>query len=256
MTIRVEHEGPLALVTLDRPEALNALNRATLEALDQVFGSLEGAEDLRCVILTGAGKAFVAGADIREMAAFGPEQAEAFAHFGQSVFNRIAAFPRPVIAALNGFALGGGFELALACDFRIASDKAKLGQPEVNLGVIPGFGGTQRLPRLIGPARAKYLLLTGQPLDASQALAWGLVEEVVAPEALLERCRALGTTLAQKGPLALTRCKQAVDQGLDLGLPLALELETRLFARSFASTDQKEGMQAFLDKRPAAFCGK
>lgn len=256
MTVRIDREGPVALVTLDRPEALNALNRATLEELDRVFGSLETEDDLRCVILTGAGKAFVAGADIREMANFNPDQAEAFAHFGQSVFNRISAFPRPVIAALNGFALGGGFELALACDFRIASEKTKVGQPEVNLGVIPGFGGTQRLPRLIGPARAKYLLLTGATLDAAQALDWGLVEEVVAPEALLERCRTLATTLVQKGPLALSRCKQAVDQGLDLGLPLALELETRLFARSFGSQDQKEGMQAFLDKRPASFIGK
>ncbi len=256
MSIRIEHEGPIALVTLDRSEALNALNRATLEELDRAFGALEHQDGLRAVIITGAGKAFVAGADIREMADFGHEASEAFAHFGQSVFNRIAAFPRPVIAALNGFALGGGLELAMACDFRIASEKAKLGQPEVNLGVIPGFGGTQRLPRLVGPARGKYLLLTGATIDAAQALAWGLVEEVVAPEALLDRCRELANTLAAKGPLALSRCKEAVDRGMDLTLPLALELETRLFSRSFSTQDQKEGMKAFLEKRPAAFLGK
>lgn len=254
-TVIVTREEGLALVTLNRPDALNALNRAVLGELEAVFRSLEPEPDLRVVVLTGAGKAFVAGADIKDMADFGPEEARAFARAGQAVFNRIAAFPRPVIAAVNGFALGGGCELALACDLRIASARAKAGQPEVNLGVTPGFGGTQRLARLVGPARAKRLLFTGEVIDADEALRLGLFDEVVSPEALLPRCRELAGLIAAKGPAAVAACKAAVDRGLDTTLAEGLAVEGEAFARCFATADQKEGMSAFIDKRPARFTG-
>lgn len=254
-TLIVTREEGLALITLNRPDALNALNRTMLAELDAVFRSLEADPDLRSVILTGAGKAFVAGADIKEMVDFGPEEARAFARSGQGVLERIAGFPRPVIAAVNGFALGGGCELALACDLRIASARAKAGQPEVNLGVTPGFGGTQRLARLVGPARAKRLLFTGEVIDAEEALRLGLFDEVVSPEALLPRCRELAALMAAKGPAAVAACKAAVDRGLGLPLSEGLALEGEAFARCFATADQKEGMAAFIDKRPARFIG-
>ncbi len=254
-TVIVTREEGLALVTLNRPEALNALNRAVLGELEAVFRALEAEPDLRVVVLTGAGKAFVAGADIKEMADFGPEEAHAFARAGQAVLDRIADFPRPVIAAVNGFALGGGCELALACDLRIASARAKAGQPEVNLGVTPGFGGTQRLARLVGPARAKRLLFTGEVIDADEALRLGLFDEVVSPEALLPRCRELAALIAAKGPGAVAACKAAVDRGLGMTLPEGLTVEAQAFARCFATADQKEGMAAFIDKRPACFTG-
>lgn len=254
-TVIVTREEGLALVTLNRPEALNALNRAVLGELEAVFRTLEAEPDLRVVVLTGAGKAFVAGADIKEMADFGPEEARAFARAGQVVFDRIAAFPRPVIAAVNGFALGGGCELALACDLRIASARAKAGQPEVSLGVTPGFGGTQRLARLVGPARAKRLLFTGEVIDADEALRLGLFDEVVSPEALLPRCRELAALIAAKGPAAVAACKAAVDRGLETTLAEGLAVEAEAFARCFATADQKEGMAAFIDKRPARFTG-
>lgn len=254
--IKVEIADGVATVTIDRQEALNALNTEVLDALHRVFHTLGKDASLRVVILTGAGKAFVAGADIREMVDFTPAQARAFALRGQRVFSEIEAFARPVIAAVNGFALGGGCELAMACDIRIASEKAKLGQPEVNLGVTPGFGGTQRLTRLVGRSRAKLLLCTGELVPAERALALGLVDEVVAPDALLTRCRELATLIAQKGPVAVSYCKQAVNAGVEVDLDHALAYEAELFAQTFATADQKEGMQAFVDKRPARFEGR
>ncbi len=253
--VRVEREGGVATVVLDRPEALNALNQEVLEELDSAFKDLALDPTLRVVILTGAGKAFVAGADIKAMADFTPEEALAFGRFGQGVFDRIEAFPRPVIAAVNGFALGGGCELAMACDFRIASEKAKAGQPEVNLGVIPGFGGTQRLVRLIGRARAKYFTFTGEVIPADRALALGLFDEVVPAENLLTRCKEIAATIATKGPVAVSLAKEAINQGADLALEPALALEAERFSQCFATADQKEGMAAFVAKRPATFTG-
>ncbi|MCE1229583.1 MAG: enoyl-CoA hydratase-related protein [Firmicutes bacterium] len=257
MGIRLERPEPgIAVVTLDRQESLNALSLAVFDELEAIFGELAQDAALRAVILTGAGKAFVAGADIKEMAAFNPAQARSFARRGQSVLALIENFPRPVIAAVNGFALGGGCELAMACDFRIASDKAKAGQPEVNLGVLPGFAGTQRLSRLVGRARAKYLLFTGEVIGAARALELGLFDEVVAPENLLPRCLEIARTIATKAPLAVSYCKQAVNVGVEATLAQGQDYEAELFAQTFATHDQKEGMTAFIEKRPAAFLGQ
>lgn len=254
--VKVEVAEGVATVTVDRQEALNALNTEIVDALHRVFHALGKDESVRAVILTGAGKAFVAGADIKEMADFTPAQARAFSRRGQRVFSEIEAFPRPVIAAVNGFALGGGCELAMACDVRIASEKAKLGQPEVNLGVTPGFGGTQRLARLVGRSKAKLLLLTGELVGAERALALGLVDEVVAPDTLMARCREVATLVAAKGPVAVSYCKQAVNAGVETDLEHGLAYEAELFAQTFATADQKEGMQAFVEKRPARFTGR
>jgi len=254
--VKVTREGAVALVTLDRQENLNALDRDLLEALDTVFRDLARDSGLGAVVLTGAGKAFVAGADIRAMAGMDPAEAQEFSQFGQGVFDRIAAFPRPVIAAVNGFALGGGCELALACDLRIGSDRAKLGQPEVNLGVTPGFGGTQRLARLLGPSKAKLLLFTGEVVAADRALALGMLDEVVPGDDLLAHCMALAARIAGKGPLAVSRCKALVDAGLDTTLTQGQFQEAEAFAGLFATADQKEGMAAFLEKRPAVFRGR
>jgi enoyl-CoA hydratase len=253
--LRVERLEASALVTIDRQEVLNALDGVLLDEMGQVFSALAREADLRAVILTGAGKAFVAGADIKAMARLSADEALAFARRGQAVTNTVAAFPRPVIAAVNGFALGGGCELALACDLRIGSERARLGQPEVTLGVPPGFGGTQRLSRLVGPSVAKRLLFTGELLDAARALAIGLLDEVVPPEGLLPRCIELAAQVARQGPAAVAACKQAVDAGLDGTLAAGLETEARLFGAAFGSREQREGMAAFLEKRPARFSG-
>lgn len=251
--VRVERKDASAVVTIDRQELLNALDGALLGEIDEAFASLASEAGLRAVILTGAGKAFVAGADIKAMARLSSDEALAFARRGQAVMSRVASFPRPVIAAVNGFALGGGCELALACDLRIGSERAKLGQPEVTLGVPPGFGGTQRLARLTSPSIAKRLLFTGEVLDAARALALGLLDEVVPPEALLPRCVELAATVAARGPAAVAACKQAVDRGLDSTLSEGLDIEARLFGSAFGTDEQREGMAAFLEKRPARF---
>ncbi|MDP2876841.1 MAG: enoyl-CoA hydratase-related protein [Holophaga sp.] len=253
--VKLERQGAIAIVTLDRPDALNALNLRVFAELESVFLDLARDPGLRAVILTGAGKAFVAGADIKEMADFGPIQARAFARRGQSVMRLIESFSHPVIAAVNGFALGGGCELAMACDFRIASEKAKAGQPEVNLGVTPGFGGTQRLARLVGRSQAKYLLFTGEIITAERALQIGLFDEVVAPEQLLPRCLEIAQTIATKGPVAVSYSKHAVNIGVEATLAQGQEYEAELFAQTFATNDQKEGMAAFILKRPAVFTG-
>lgn len=253
--VQVETREGVATVTLDRPEALNALNASVIASLKTAFTKLSEDPSLRAVILTGAGKAFVAGADIKEMADFTPAQAREFSAAGHALMTQIETFPRPVIAAVNGFALGGGCELALCCDVRIAGEKAKLGLPEVGLGVIPGFGGTQRLTRLVGRAAAKLLLFTGETIPAAKALSLGLVEEVVAPEALLPRCQEIAKAIASKGPAAVALAKRAVNEGADGRLADGLALEVDLFGQVFATADQKEGMKAFVEKRPAKFLG-
>lgn len=252
----IEINQGLAEVTINRPQALNALNAATIEELTHCFQALEVDGAVRVVILTGAGaKAFVAGADIAEMLALNPVGARDFARAGQRLFSLIEALSKPVIAAVNGFALGGGCELAMACDIRLASDKAKFGQPEINLGTIPGFAGTQRLPRLVGKGRAKELLLTGDIIDSQEAWRIGLVNKVVAADALVATARELAGKIAAKGTLAVQWCKEAVNRGVDMEMEQACAYEADLFALTFATEDRAEGMRAFVEKRPAQFKG-
>jgi enoyl-CoA hydratase len=248
--------GPIATVTVNRPAALNALDGATLRALVTTFGGLAGSPGVRCVILTGAGeKSFVAGADIKAMAAMTPDEASALAELSYRLGALMAGMAAPVIAAVNGFALGGGCELALCCDFIYASSNAKFGQPEVGLGVTPGLGGTQRLPRRVGLSRACELLFTGAVIDAEEALRIGLVNAVVAPDALMARVRAVAETITTRAPLAVAAAKRAARDGADLSLASGLELERRMFSGLFSTADQKEGMRAFIVKRPPAWSG-
>jgi len=257
VNVRVELDGPFATVTVDRPKSLNALDSRTLEELEKACAHLSGRPELRGVIVTGAGeKAFVAGADIAEMNAMDATRARHFGALGQRVMDVIAALPVPVVAAVNGFALGGGCELALACDFIYASENAKFGLPEVSLGVLPGFGGTQRLTRLVGRARAKELIFTGDMIDAARAREIGLVLEVVPLPKLLPHARAALERVARKGPLAVRRAKEAIDRGADLELADGLHIERELFSDLFDSADRREGMKAFLEKRPPNFTGR
>ncbi len=253
--IRLEKEDALAILTIDRPKALNALNTKTFLEMEQALLSL-GA-DTRVLIVTGGGeKAFVAGADIAEMATIGSAKAREFSALGHRVMLLLEQLSVPTIAAVNGFALGGGLELAMACDFIYASEKAKLGLPEVTLGVIPGFGGTQRLARLVGKARAKELLFTADRIDAAKAKELGLVLEVLPADKLMEHCRDVAKKMLKNGPLALSQAKRVVEFGADLDLRAANELESQAFGVLFGSEDQREGMKAFLEKRPATFTGK
>jgi enoyl-CoA hydratase len=255
--VRYEVDGFIATITIAREKALNALNRHTLNEIGWALRDADGDARVRCVILTGAGeKAFVAGADIAEMAEQGAIEARGFAGAGRAVGDVLEAMQKPVIAAVNGFALGGGTELALACDFIYASDKAKFGQPEINLGVIPGFGGTQRLARRIGVGRAMELILTGDMIGADEALRLGLVNRVVPAAELLAETKKTAEKIAAKGPIAVAHAKRAVRQSQDLPLDKGNDLEADLFALLFATQDQKEGMRAFLAKRPAKFEGK
>lgn len=243
--------APVRTITINRPQVRNALDATTLEELTAAFGDVAGNAETRCVILTGAGdKAFVAGADIAAMSGLGVEEARRFSDLGRRLGELMDSLPVPVIAAVNGFALGGGLELALLCDFIIASSNARLGQPEVNVGVLPGFGGTQRLPRRIGPAHARQLLYTGEMVDAARAAELGLVNEVTAPEALLPRARAIAEQIASRAPLAIAAVKRAVRAGEDLPLERGVMAEQGEFAALFGTADQKEGMKAFLEKRP------
>lgn len=255
--VRFEKEGAIAILTIDRPKALNALNYETLQELLYCFQQLEKNREIGAVILTGSGeKAFVAGADISYMQQLNTLAASEFAGLGHAVMTKIEHLPQPVIAAVNGFALGGGCEISLACDIRIAAENAKFGQPEVNLGVIPGFGGTQRLPRLIGKGMACELLFTGDIIDAKEALRIGLVNKVVAKEELLDVCRVLAGKITSKGPIAIRLCKETVNNGVEMDLDRANQYEAIQFGQCFASDDQKEGMLAFLEKRVANFQGK
>ena len=253
--IRLETEDAIAILTIDRPKALNALNTKTLQELESALNSLP--PTARALIITGSGdKAFVAGADISEMASISAAQAREFAALGHRTFHTLEQLPIPTIAAVNGFALGGGCELALACDLIYASEKAKLGLPEVSLGVIPGFGGTQRLTRVVGKMRAKELVFTGERLDAAKAREIGLVLEVLPADQLLAHCKAVAGKMIKNGPLAVSQAKRVIEFGADQDLRAANELERQGFAVLFGSEDQKEGMQAFLEKRPASFSGK
>lgn len=247
-------DGAVATVTVNRPKALNALNRDTLEELLGCFQQLAEKDSIRVVIITGSGeKAFVAGADIAFMENLDALAARRFALLGQKVLNTIENLPQPVIAAVNGFALGGGCELALACDMRLASDNAKFGQPEVNLGVLPGFGGSQRLPRIIGKGMANELLFSGNMIDAAEAWRIGLANRVVSQEQLLPACRELAEKIASRGPVAVRLCKDAVNSGMEMDLARACQYEADQFALCFASQEQKEGMRAFLEKRAPKF---
>lgn len=247
----------VALVTINRPKALNALNEDVLNELTEVFTDMKETDSVACVILTGSGaKAFVAGADIAAMQPLNAVDAAHFARLGHVLMNLIESFPKPVIAAVNGFALGGGCELAMACDVRIASENARFGQPEVNLGVIPGFGGTLRLSRLVGKGRAKELIFTGDMVNAQEAFRIGLANKVVAPDDLLAEARSMAAKIASKGPVAVRFAKEAIDNGQEMDQDRAGRFEADLFGLCFATDDQKEGMQAFLDKRPAKFSGR
>jgi enoyl-CoA hydratase len=253
----VAQEGPVATITVNRPDKLNALNAATVDDLRRTMLDLRHDEHVRVIVITGmGGKAFVAGADIRELAALGPLEGKATAHRGQHVFDLIEHTGKPVIAAINGFALGGGCELALACTLRVAADTAKFGQPEVNLGLIPGYGGTQRLPRLVGRSRALDLLLRGHTIDAQEALRIGLVDRVVPAADLVSAAHALATELAGKAPHAVRAILDAVGRGLGMPLADGLAYEATLFGLVAATDDMREGTRAFLEKRPPVFRGK
>ncbi|HMG86667.1 MAG TPA: enoyl-CoA hydratase-related protein [Terracidiphilus sp.] len=255
--IRVEKNGMLATVTLDRPKVLNALNAATFAELSSVFDELETDREVRVALLTGAGeRAFAAGADIRELAAAAEGAGKAFALRGQAVFRKIETLNKPVIACIRGFALGGGCELAMACSLRIAADDAKFGQPEVKLGVVPGYGGSQRLPRLVGRGAALKLLLTGAIIDAREALRIGLVDEVVPGAELMQRAEALAGEMAAQAPLAIAETLRLVDEGLDLPLDLALLREADRFGHLCDTADKAEGTRAFLEKRTPVWKGE
>jgi enoyl-CoA hydratase len=253
--LQVESDGPLVAVTINRPKALNALNAQVLDELRRAFDAVAENPAARGVVLTGTGRAFVAGADIAEMAQYDVQQAYAMSRQGHALAAAIEALAVPVVAAVNGFALGGGCELAMACDVIYASETAKFGQPEVNLGVIPGFGGTQRLSRLVGTQKARELVLSGRIIGADEALRIGLVARVVPAPQLLEEARALVLEIAAKGPLAVAAAKRVIQDGYDVSLAEANELEARAFADLFTSRDQKEGMSAFLEKRTPEFTG-
>jgi enoyl-CoA hydratase len=246
----------IATVTVNRPDKLNALNDALMAELGRAIDEAVGREDVGGVLLTGAGRAFVAGADIAELASQNAIEGKARAERGQRTFRRFETSPKPTIAAVNGFALGGGCELAMACHIRLASDAAKFGQPEVKLGIVPGYGGSQRLPRLVGKGRALQLLLTGEMIDAAEALRIGLVNRVVPAAELLPSARTMLATILAQGPRAVAQCIEAVDRGLDMGLDDAIALEASYFGLLSATADKAEGMRAFLEKRAPTFTGR
>jgi enoyl-CoA hydratase len=254
-TILLDREADgLAVITVSRPDKLNALNAATVRQLDGVLREVRADALVRAIVLTGAGeKAFVAGADIAELATMGPIDGVAVSRAGQDTFRMLERMPKPVIAVINGFALGGGLELALACHIRIASTRAKFGLPEVRLGIIPGYGGTVRLPRLVGRGRALELMLTGEMIDAAEAHRIGLVNRVEEPDDLLAAARALAQKMIANGPIAMALALEAVDRGMSTTIDDAQILESRLFGLLASTDDMREGMQAFLEKRKAEF---
>jgi enoyl-CoA hydratase len=256
-TLLLERSDAYAVVTLNRPKVMNALNRALFTDLDDAFTALAGDATVRAIIVTGAGeKAFAAGADISELATLSATEGQQLARRGQAVFRKIETCGKAVIAAIQGFALGGGCELAMACTIRIASERARLGQPEVKLGLVPGYGGTQRLPRLVGKGAALKLLLTGDMVGAEEAFRIGLVDEVVPAEALMPRAETLARAIAQQAPLAVAGCLRAVEGGYDLPIAAGLELEASLFGLACATEDKAEGTRAFLEKRAPAWQGR
>jgi len=252
----VERDGAVTTVTVNRPKALNALNPATLWELQRCCDELRQDKTTRCMVITGAGaRAFVAGADIAAMEQMSAIDGRSFALFGQGVMRQLELLPIPVVAAVNGFALGGGLELALACDLILTSATAMFGQPEINLGIIPGFGGTQRLARRIGLEAARLLIYTGEMIGAEEALRLGLVARVLPPDELLPEVKKLAATLAGKAPVALQQAKAAINTGSDIDLDDGCRYEAEAFAVAFGTTDRAEGMRAFLEKRPPAFKG-
>jgi enoyl-CoA hydratase len=254
--IRCERRGPVAVLTLNRPKALNALDRATLEALHAGCAQLAADGSVRAVVLTGEGRAFAAGADVAEMRRHSPAEARAFSRLGHAAFADLEALAVPTIAAVNGYALGGGCELACACDWIYASQRARFGQPEVNLGLIPGFGGTSRLVRRVGVAWAKELVLSGEAVDAETALRIGLVNRIFAPEALLDAAVKAGETIATRSSVAVAEAKRVIQEGQGADLRVAHALEQEAFGLVSASEDRAEGMDAFLEKRDPKFPGR
>jgi len=244
-----EQKGSYAVITISREKALNALNSQVLDELDKTLDGVN-LDEVRCLILTGAGsKSFVAGADIGEMSTLTKAEGEAFGKKGNDVFRKLETFPVPVIAAVNGFALGGGCEISMSCDIRICSDNAVFGQPEVGLGITPGFGGTQRLARLVGPGMAKQMIYTARNIKADEALRIGLVNAVYAQEELMGAAEKMAAGIAKNAPIAVRNCKKAINDGLDADMDDALVIEEKLFGDCFESYDQTEGMAAFLEKR-------
>lgn len=253
-TLRFEVQEGIARLTIARPKALNALNNEVLQELEQVLQEVAGKPEIRVLLITGEGeKAFVAGADIAEMVEKNPLEARRFARYGQNVFSQLEELPIPVLAVINGFALGGGCELAMACDIRLAAEQAKFGQPETGLGITPGFAGTQRLARLVGSGRAMELILSGGTIDAAEAWRIGLVNKVVPKDRLLDVAMDLARKLAARSTVALELSKKAIYKGSETDFQTAQAYETEVFALCFAAPDQKEGMRAFLEKRQAKF---
>ena len=248
-----EKNETVGKIIINRPESLNALNSSVLIALNEVLAQIEEDEDLRVIIITGSGRSFVAGADIKEMQAFDSLEARKYAELGLRTMQRIEDLPIPVIASVNGFALGGGCELSLACEIRYASEKAKFGQPEVSLGITPGFGGTQRLSRLVGLAQAKELIYTGKVIDANEALRIGLVNKVFSSENLEEETMKLAQDIAKQSTTAVKYAKVSINRGFDAALANSFEYEKNLFSLCFSTKDQKAGMQAFVEKRKPKF---
>ena len=255
-TIRYEKQDNIGIITINRPEALNALNTAVFNELEPLVGEIERDATLAALIITGEGRSFVAGADIGEQCPMDLEAGRKWARRGSSVFRRIEKLEIPTIAAVNGFALGGGCELALACDIILASEKAKFGQPEVGLGITPGFSGTQRLPRRVGIGKAKELIFSGKMIKADEAKTIGLVNEVYAPEALMDAALEMARSFTKNAPIAVKYAKACIDPGMQMDLDDGIALENEMFAMCYATADQKEGMTAFLEKRPAVFQNK
>ena len=255
-TIRYEKQDNIGIITINRPEALNALNTAVFNELEPLVGEIEQDATLAALIITGEGRSFVAGADIGEQCPMDLEAGRKWARRGSSVFRRIEKLEIPTIAAVNGFALGGGCELALTCDIILASEKAKFGQPEVGLGITPGFSGTQRLPRRVGIGKAKELIFSGKMIKADEAKTIGLVNEVYAPEALMDAALEMARSFTKNAPIAVKYAKACIDRGMQMDLDDGIALENEMFAMCYATADQKEGMTAFLEKRPAVFRNK
>ena len=247
--VTLEQKGSVGILTIDRPEALNALNSAVLAELDAAITAVEQNDGIRAVILTGAGRSFVAGADIAEMKEFSSIDGKQFGVRGSGIFLRLENLPKPVIAAVNGFALGGGCELAMACDIRIASEKAKFGQPEVGLGITPGFGGTQRLPRIVGISKAMELILTAKTIGAAEALEIGLVSQVVPPEELMDKAMELASAICANAPIAVAESKRCIRMGMQTDIATGSAFESEAFGVTCGTQDKNEGMGAFLEKR-------
>lgn len=255
-TLKYEVNGHIAKITINRPEALNALNSEVLDELNLLLDEVKANKDLRVAILTGEGRSFVAGADIKEMSTLSAIEGKEFGNKGLSVFRKLETLPIPVIAQINGFALGGGCEIAMSCDFRIASDKALFGQPEVGLGITPGFAGTQRLQRLVGQGYAKYLIYTANNIKADKALEIGLVQEVVEADKLDETVQKLAEKIASNAPIAVRASKEAINVGGQVDIDSALKVEENLFGLTFSTEDQKTGMNAFINKEKVEFENK